>query len=191
MGELLEIRWHGRGGQGSKTAANLLAEAASDAGMHVQAFPEYGPERMGAPVVAFNRIGDEPLTIHCHVSNPHVVIVLDATLLGKVDVAEGLRPDGAIIVNTGEPAASIRRRLNLSHGKLYTLDASKVSMETLGRDIPNTPMMGALIKVTGVLDFEKFLLVTERQLAYKFKSRPEVVEGNIKAIRRAYEEVSA
>ena len=191
MGKPVEIRWHGRGGQGSKTAANLLAEAASDAGMYIQAFPEYGPERMGAPVVAFNRIGDEPITIHSHVSNPDVVLVLDATLIGKVDLAEGLRADGVIIVNTNETPANIRAKLKLTHGRLYTVDASKISQETIGRDIPNTPMMGALLKTTGILDFPKFLAVTKEQLAYKFKSRPEIVDGNIKAIQRAYEEVQA
>ena len=191
MGKPVEIRWHGRGGQGSKTAANLLAEAASDAGMYIQAFPEYGPERMGAPVVAFNRIGDEPITIHSNVSNPDVVIVLDATLIGKVNLAEGLRPDGVLIINTNQTPAAIRAKLKLNHGKVYTVDASKISLETIGRDIPNTPMMGALLKTTGILDYDKFMTVTKEQLSYKFKSRPEVVDGNLKAIKRAYEEVQA
>lgn len=191
MGQMLEIRWHARGGQGAKTAAILLAEAASKAGKYVQGFPEYGPERMGAPMLAFNRISDEVIRVHCHVTNPGIVAILDPTLAGKVDVAEGVPDEGMILVNTPELPQKMRSVLKLENRplKIFTVDASKIALETLGRDIPNTPMMGALVKVSNLADFNYFLKLMRGELETKFKSRPEVVEGNIKAISRAYEEV--
>jgi pyruvate ferredoxin oxidoreductase gamma subunit len=191
MGQMLEIRWHARGGQGAKTAAILLAEAASKAGKYVQGFPEYGPERMGAPMLAFNRISDEVIRVHCHVANPRIVAILDPTLAGKVDVAEGVPDEGMILVNTPELPQKMRSVLKLENRplKIFTVDASKIALETLGRDIPNTPMMGALVKVSNLADFNYFLKLMRGELETKFKSRPEVVEGNIKAISRAYEEV--
>ncbi|HHY37627.1 MAG TPA: pyruvate synthase [Clostridia bacterium] len=191
MSQMLEIRWHARGGQGAKTAAILLAEAAAKAGKYIQGFPEYGPERMGAPMLAFNRISDEAIRVHCHVTNPRVVVILDPTLAGKVDVAEGVPDGGIILVNTSESPARMRSLLKLEGRPLqiYTVDASKIALETLGRDIPNTPMMGALMRVTKIMDYDYFLNLMKGELEHKFKSRPEVVEGNIKAISRAYEEV--
>lgn len=191
MAKLTEIRWHGRGGQGAKTAALLFGEAVLGQGKHMQAFPEYGPERMGAPVQSFNRISDEPITLHCHVTAPQIVVVLDPTLIGTVDVTQGLPADGTIIINTNQPASKFRKALNLDGQKLYTVNASKIARETIGRDIPNTPMMGALVKATGLLDFEDMLEDTTKKLAKKFSSKPEVVEGNVKAIQRAHEEVTA
>ncbi len=188
---ITEIRWHGRGGQGVKTAALLFADAALGEGLYIQGFPEYGPERMGAPLQSFNRLSDKPITIHCGITNPHVVVVLDATLMGKVDVVAGLSKDGKLIVNSPDPPAEIRHKLGLSGAKVFTVDASKISLETIGRDIPNTPMLGALVKVTGLLPFEKMLKDTEAKLKKKFASKPEVVEGNIRAIRRAYQEVKS
>ncbi|MCX6377638.1 MAG: 2-oxoacid:acceptor oxidoreductase family protein [Armatimonadetes bacterium] len=191
MARLTEIRWHGRGGQGAKTAALLFGEAVLGQGKHMQAFPEYGPERMGAPVQSFNRISEEPITLHCHVTNPQVVVVLDPTLIGTVDVTQGLPADGIIIVNTDRPASGFRELLHLNGQKLFTVDASKIARETIGRDIPNTPMMGALVKATGILDFGEMLTDTKGKLEKKFRSKPEVVEGNLKAIQRAYDEVKS
>ena len=189
MGKLTEIRWHGRGGQGAKTAALLFADAALGEGMYIQAFPEYGPERMGAPVQSFDRLSDEPITIHCGVTNPSVVVVLDPTLIGTVDVTQGLPDDGAIIINTSEKAKDIRQKLGITKGKVYTVDASAISRETIGRDIPNTPMLGALAKVTGLINFERMVEDNRKKLTLKFKNRPEIIEGNIKSIQRAYQEV--
>ncbi|MFA4967976.1 MAG: 2-oxoacid:acceptor oxidoreductase family protein [Candidatus Margulisiibacteriota bacterium] len=187
--EILEIRWHGRGGQGAKTAALLLADSAMSSGKYVQAFPEYGPERMGAPVAAFNRIADDPITLHCAITSPKIVVVLDASLMGKVDVTDGLPADGILIVNTPDKPSSIREKLKLKGSKVFTVDASGISKETIGRNIPNTPMLGALLKATGLLDFKETLADTEIKLKKKFASKPEVIEGNLKAISRAYEEV--
>ncbi len=191
MAKLTEIRWHGRGGQGAKTAALLFGEAVLGQGKYMQAFPEYGPERMGAPVQSFNRISDEPITLHCHVTAPEVVVVLDPTLIGTVNITQGLPADGTIIINTEQPVARFREMLKLDGQKVYTVDASKIARETIGRDIPNTPMMGALVKATGLLDFGNMLDDTKKKLEKKFRSKPEVVEGNVKAIQRAYDEVKS
>jgi pyruvate ferredoxin oxidoreductase gamma subunit len=189
--DLMEIRWHGRGGQGAKTAALLLGDAALGEGKFIQAFPEYGPERMGAPVQAFNRISASPITLHCHVTSPQVVVVLDPTLIGPVDITAGLPDDGVLIINSPESPAAYRKKLNLKGRKLFTVDASKISVETIGRDIPNTPLMGALVKVTGLIDFKRMLADTKGKLEKKFRNRPEVIEGNLKAIERAYQEVKS
>jgi len=191
MAKLMEIRWHARGGQGAKTAAILLAEAVSEAGKFIQGFPEYGPERMGAPILAFNRISDEPIHVHCHVTEPEVVVVLDPTLIGKAGVTEGLPENGVILVNTSKSPAEIRKRLKLEKGRVMTVDASAIAMDTIGRDIPNTPMMGALLKATGLMPFEKFMALMRSNLEHKFKSKPAVIEGNLKAIERAYQEVQS
>jgi pyruvate ferredoxin oxidoreductase gamma subunit len=189
MAKTIEIRWHGRGGQGAKTAALLLGEAAIQDGKFVQAFPEYGPERMGAPVQAFNRISDEPIVMHCSVTNPQVVAVLDASLLDAVDVTAGLGPDGVLLINTPQSPAEIRSCLHWDGKKLYTVDASAIAVDTIQRNVPNTPMMGALVKITQLMNFENMLADTRHKLEKKFKNRPEIVEGNVNAIRRAYEEV--
>jgi pyruvate ferredoxin oxidoreductase gamma subunit len=191
MAEVTEIRWHSRGGQGAKTAAILLAEAAHAAGMYVQGFPEYGPERMGAPMLAFNRISREPIYVHSHVEEPGIVMVLDPTLIGKVDVAEGMPSSGVIIINTAKPPEEMRKAIGKDAAKLrvFTVDATKISVETIGRDIPNTPMMGALMKVAPPMPFDRFVEITKEQLEHKFRSMPQVVLGNLKAIERAYQEV--
>lgn len=190
MGKLTEIRWHGRGGQGAKTASQLLAEAASAAGMYVQGFPEYGPERMGAPIQAFNRYSDQPIALHCHVTEPDVVAVLDPSLLGPA-VIKGLSDTGALLVNTSDSPATVRAKTGLKIGRVYTVDASTISVETIGRDIPNTPMMGALIKATDFMAYDQFMTVMRQLLEDKFKSKTSVIEGNLKAIQRAYEEVQS
>ena len=188
---LLEIRWHGRGGQGAKTAALLFGDAAVETGKYIQAFPEYGPERMGAPVFAFNRIADQPILQHCGIKTPEIVVVLDPTLMETVDVTEGLPDNGVVLVNTQKSAQDIKKELGLTSQKVYVVDASKISQEILGRDLPNTPMLGALIKASKLLEFEPMLASVESRLKKKFPNRPDIVEGNIKAIKRAYEEMRA
>ncbi len=191
MERLVEIRWHARGGQGAKTAAILLAEAAEAAGQYIQGFPEYGPERMGAPILAFNRLSDKPIRVHGRVENPDIVVVLDPTLIGVVDVGEGFPPHGVLLVNTPKSPAEIRAKTGIRGGKVYTVDASRISIEELGKDIPNTPMMGALMAVANLLDFDKFMDVTKTQMEHKFRGNAKLVEGNIKAIVRARQEVKA
>lgn len=192
MPNMMEIRWHGRGGQGAKTAALLVGDAVLAQGKYMQAFPEYGPERMGAPVQSYNRISDAPITLHCAVTNPSVVVVLDPTLIGATDITAGLPDDGIIIINTNQPASYFREKLGLKNGqKLYTVDASKIARETIGRDIPNTPMLGALVGVTEMLDFDAMLEDTRHKLEKKFRSKPGVVEGNVQAIQRAAQEVNS
>lgn len=189
MDNTVEIRWHGRGGQGAKTAALLFGEAALSLGKNIQAFPEYGPERMGAPVASFNRISSSPITLHCSITDPNIVVVLDPTLMDSVDVAQGLPQDGLLIVNTTQAPAQVRQQLGLKGAKVFTVDASGISRATIGRDIPNTPMLGALVKASGMLDFNSMLQDTEDKLKKKFASKPEMVQGNVAAIKRAYSEV--
>lgn len=192
MKDPIEIRWHGRGGQGAKTAALLFADAALASGKYVQAFPEYGPERMGAPVASFNRVSSKPILLHSGVTEPDVVIVLDPTLMDSIDVSEGLADQGCILVNTNAAPADIRPKLNVkSSVRVFTVDASTISKETIGREIPNTPMLGALIKATGMMDFKEMLEDTKKKLEKKFRSKPEIVSGNVRAIERAYNEVKS
>ncbi|AEE92325.1 Pyruvate synthase subunit PorC [Tepidanaerobacter acetatoxydans Re1] len=186
--KVLEIRWHGRGGQGAKTAALMLAETVAQMGKYVQGFPEYGPERMGAPILAFNRISDEPIHIHSNVINPDIVIVLDATLLGE-KVTAGVPEDGIYIVNTTKTPQEVRKKLNIKGGKIFTVDANQISLDTIGRVIPNTPLMGAFVKATGLMSYDEFIENVKGELEKKFKTKPEVIAGNIKAIERAYQEV--
>ena len=189
MSRIFEIRWHGRGGQGAKTAALLFDDVSMATGKYFQAFPEYGPERMGAPVQAFNRLSDDPITIHCGIRTPDVVVVLDPTLIDSQNVIDGLKPNGTILVNTKESPQSLRKRLGLKEGRVFTVDASGIAKETLGQNIPNTPMLGALVKATKLVDFDVFLRNVQKKLEYKFRGRPELIDGNIKSIKRAYEEV--
>jgi len=189
MKEIFEIRWHGRGGQGAKTAALLFGDAALSTGKYIQAFPEYGPERMGAPVQSFNRLSDKPITIHSGITNPDIVIVLDPTLMKTIDVTAGLPEDGILLVNTSKSPSEIRKEFEIKGRKIATCDAYRISEEAIGKKIPNTPMLGALVKVTGLLDFDRMLKDTEAKLKKKFAARPEIVKGNIESIKRAYEEV--
>jgi len=189
--DIIEIRWHGRGGQGAKTAALLFADAALSEGKYIQAFPEYGPERMGAPVQSFNRLSDGPITIHCGISSPKYVVVLDPTLINKVNVLAGIPDDGKLIINTSKTPDEIKKELNTKNIKVYTIDASKISLETIGRNIPNTPMIGAMSAATGLINFERMLKDMEIKLKKKFASKPEIVAGNLNAIKRAYEEVKS
>jgi pyruvate ferredoxin oxidoreductase gamma subunit len=189
MGKVVEIRWHGRGGQGAKTASLLLADAAFNTGKYIQGFPEYGPERMGAPITAYNRISDEKITVHCNIYEPDYVVVVDETLIQAVDVTAGLKETGAIIINTSKTPDEIRPMLNGYKGKVCTVDARTISIETLGKYFPNTPMLGAVVKVSGVMDEKEFLNDMVESFKHKFAKKPEVIEGNIKALERAMQEV--
>lgn len=189
MGKTVEIRWHGRGGQGAKTASLLLAEAAFNTGKYIQGFPEYGPERMGAPITAYNRISDSKIRIHSNIYEPDYVIVVDESLIKDVDVAAGLKKDGAILVNTQKEPAEVKEQLKGFEGKVYTVDAMTISIDSLGKYFPNTPMLGAIVKVSGVMTEEEFIASMEESFKHKFASKPEVIEGNMKAIKRALQEV--
>lgn len=186
---LVEIRWHGRGGQGAKTASLLLADAAFNTGKYIQGFPEYGPERMGAPITAYNRISDKPIRIHSNIYEPDYVVVVDDSLLGSVDVTAGLKEDGAIVINTTKDADYLKTALKGYKGKIFTIDARKVSMETLGRYFPNTPMLAAIVKVSKVMDEKDFLEDMQGSFKHKFAKKPEVIEGNMKALEMALNEV--
>lgn len=186
---MIEIRWHGRGGQGAKTASLLLADVAFNTGKYIQGFPEYGPERMGAPLTAYNRIDDEPIRIHSNIYEPNYVVVVDDTLVGPVDVAKGIDPNGAILINTSLEPSVIKEKLKDVNVKIYTIDASKIALETIGSNFPNTALLAAIIKVTGLMskeDLEKNMLDSFK---HKFAKKPEVIEPNMQAVRRAYDEV--
>jgi pyruvate ferredoxin oxidoreductase gamma subunit len=187
MSKITEIRWHGRGGQGAKTASLLLAESALEEGKYIQGFPEYGPERMGAPMQSFTRISQAPISLHSHVRTPDAVVVLDSTLLDTVDVTLGLPEKGVILVNSPETPQAMRKKLGLNKGKVFTVDATSISLEILGKNLPNTPMLGALIKVTSLLNLDTVASSIKHKFGKKFSSR--IIEGNIEAIKKAYEEV--
>lgn len=184
-----EIRWHGRGGQGTKLACLLLADVAGLQGKFVQGFPEYGPERMGAPITAYNRISDERCTIHSNIYDPDFVVVVDESLIGSVDVAGGLKADGAIIINTPDTPEDMREKLPGWQGRICTIDARRISEEYLGRYFPNTPMLAAVVKVSGVLCTERFLTDIETSYQHKFAAKPHVVEGNMATLKKSLEEV--
>lgn len=189
MKHVTEIRWHGRGGQGAKTAALLLADVAFKTGKHVQGFPEYGPERMGAPITAYDRIGDSEIRVHSNIYEPDYVVVVDDTLLTAVDVTNGLKENGGILINTVKAKEEILPLLNGYKGKVYTIDARKVCMETLGKYFPNTPMLAGIVKISGVIDEATFVKEMEESFSHKFARKPEMLEGNMKALRMALKEV--
>ncbi len=189
MNDLIEIRWHGRGGQGAKTASLLLADAAFNTGKYIQGFPEYGPERMGAPITAYNRISTKPITIHSNIYEPDYVVVVDDTLLESVDVTAGLKKTGAIVINTTKDSEYLKRQLKGYEGKIYKIDARKISMETLGKYFPNTPMLAAIVKVSKVMTDEEFLNDMQGSFKHKFAKKPEVIDGNMKALEMALKEV--
>ena len=189
MSSMIEIRWHGRGGQGAKTASLLLADAAFNTGKYIQGFPEYGPERMGAPITAYNRISDTPIRIHSNIYEPDYVVVVDDTLLESVDVTAGLKETGAIVINTTKDKDYLTKVLKGYKGKVYTIDARKVSMETPGKYFPNTPMLAAIVKVSGIMNEKDFIEDMKGSFKHKFAKKPEVIEGNMKAIEMALNEV--
>ena len=189
MKDLIEIRWHGRGGQGTKTASLLLADAAFNTGKYIQGFPEYGPERMGAPLTAYNRISKTPIMIHSNIYEPDYVVVVDDTLLESVDVTAGLKETGAIVINTTRGNDHIRNHLKGYKGKVYKIDAKKISMETLGKYFPNTPMLAAIVKVSEIMTDKDFLKDMEGSFKHKFAKKPEVIDGNMKALEMALQQM--
>lgn len=189
MKNLIEIRWHGRGGQGAKTASLLLADAAFNTGKYIQGFPEYGPERMGAPITAYNRISDTPITIHSNIYEPDYVVVVDDTLLTSVPVTAGLKKDGAIVINTTKTPEQLKEVLKGYEGAVYTIDARKISEEALGKYFPNTPMLAAIVKVAGVMTDEELLEDMKTSFKHKFAKKPEVIDGNMKALELSLKEV--
>ena len=189
MDNMVEIRWHGRGGQGAKTACLLLADVAFTAGKYVQGFPEYGPERMGAPITAYNRISDERCPIHSNIYDPDFVVVVDETLLESVDVTNGLKDEGAIVINSSKDPEELRPHLRGYKGRVHTIDARSVSERNLGRYFPNTPMLAAIVKVSGILDEDQFISDMETSFKHKFATKPQVVEGNMKCLKDAMKEV--
>lgn len=189
MDGLIEIRWHGRGGQGAKTASLLLADAAFNTGKYIQGFPEYGPERMGAPITAYNRISNKPITIHSNIYEPDYVVVVDDTLLDSVDVTAGLKEIGAIVINTTKESEEIKKHLKGYKGKIYKIDARKISEEALGRYFPNTPMLAAIVKVSKVMTDEELLNDMKGSFKHKFAKKPEVIEGNMRALEMALNSV--
>lgn len=187
----IEIRWHGRGGQGAKTAALLLADVAFKTGKNVQGFPEYGPERMGAPITAYNRISSDEIRVHSNIYHPDYVVVVDETLLHTVDVTAGLKEQGAVVVNTPKSPQEIAPQLNGYKGKVYTVDARKISVETLGKNFPNSPMLAAIVAVSKVMDKDTFIREMKNSYQHKFAKKPEVIDGNMKALEVAYDAVIA
>jgi len=187
--KLTEIRWHARGGQGAKTAATLIAEVALEEGKYGQGFPDYGPERMGAPIRGYTRISGDPIRVHSAIYSPNVVVVLDPTLLDVVDVCEGIADDGIVIINTNQSPDDVRGKLSKKEVQVFTIDASRISMEEIGRDIPNTPMIGALVRATGLLKLETIYNDLRKKFGKKFSEK--IIQGNIDAIKRAHEEVTS
>ncbi len=186
MSDMIEIRWHGRGGQGAKTASALLADAAFKAGQYVQSFPEYGPERSGAPITAYNRISDERCPIHSNIYEPDYVAVVDETLLESVDVTKGLKESGAVIVNTARSPEEAAALLKDYKGKVYTIDARRISMECLGAYFPNTPMLAAVVAVSDCVEKDQFLKDMEASYRHKFEKKPQLIEGNLKCLRLSF-----
>ncbi|MCR4924419.1 MAG: 2-oxoacid:acceptor oxidoreductase family protein [Lachnospiraceae bacterium] len=185
--ENIEIRWHGRGGQGAKTAALLLADVCFKTGAYVQGFPEYGPERMGAPITAFNRISKNEIRVHSNIYTPDIVMVVDESLIHSVDVTSGLKDDGAVIVNTPESVEEVRKLLNGYKGRIYTIDARKISTEALGKNFPNSPMLAAAVAVSKVMERDQFIKEMRASYEHKFAKKPEVIEGNMKALTMTFD----
>ena len=186
---MIEIRWHGRGGQGAKTASLLLADAAFNTGKFIQGFPEYGPERMGAPITAYNRIDDKEIRLHSNVYTPDFVVVVDDTLLDSIDVTKGLKDNGGILINTSLDMTNIKNKINGYKGKVYLLDATKISIECLKSNFPNTALLSAVIKITNIMTFDTLLKDMEDSLKHKFSRKPEVIAPNIECLKRGYKEV--
>jgi pyruvate ferredoxin oxidoreductase gamma subunit len=182
----MEIVWHGRGGQGVVTANEILAEAAISAGKYVKAFPEFGPERMGAPIKGFTRISDKPVRVHSQVYEPDIVLVLDGTLIGKVDVAAGLKEDGFILANYDGKPAELQAAIGTDL-ECHTVNATKISIEEIGRPMANTSMLGALVRIRPIVDFDTMADHVINKLGAKLSQK--VIEKNLSALKRAYEEV--
>lgn len=188
MAETTEIRWHGRGGQGTVTAAKVLADACLSGGRYVQAFPEYGPERAGAPLRAYNRVSSHELRMHCPVLEPDIVAVADATLLDSINVAEGAKENSIFLINTSKDSKKTREKLKAGKSqKVFSLDATKIAIECFGRALPNAPMLGAVCKITGLITLEHLLEDVKKSFGKKFSQK--IIDGNLEATKRGYEEV--
>ena len=187
---MIEIRWHGRGGQGAKTASLLLADAAFNTGNYIQGFPEYGPERMGAPMTAYNRISKTLIRIHSNIYEPDYVVIVDDSLIGTIDLTKGLKKDGAILVNSNKTPKELYDSLDGYTGKLYTIDASKISSECLKANYPNTALLAAIVNITSIMSKEELLKNMVESFKHKFASKPDVIEPNMLAITRGFEEVT-
>lgn len=188
MKNTVEIRWHGRGGQGAKTAALLLADVAFKTGKYVQGFPEYGPERMGAPITAYNRISSEPITVHSNIYEPDYVVVVDESLLESIDVTKGLSKNGAVIINSARSKEELLPMLRGYEGEVYTVNAKEISVRALGKNYPNSPMLAAAVAVSKVMDKDEFLGEMRASFEHKFAKKPEVIDGNMQALEMAFHE---
>ncbi len=185
---LVEIRWHGRGGQGTVTAAKVFADACLSKGKYVQAFPEYGPERSGAPLRAYNRISDKELKLYCPVTKPNIVVIADPTLLDAINVTEGTEDNAMFLINTSLPPEEIKKKIKLSSGqRLYIVDATKIALENIGRPLPNAPLVGALARISGIVDLDTLLEDVRKSFGKKFSQK--IIDGNLEATRKGYEEV--
>ena len=177
---MVELRFHGRGGQGAVTSAELLAQTAIAEGKFAQAFPSFGPERRGAPVMAYSRIQDSPVRNRTAVQTPDIVIVLDPSILSIANTSDGMTDEGVQIVNSNRPASELREEFGLK-GKIVTVNANRIASEEIGRVITNTTMLGALLKATGIVDKDGLI----EQVKVRFGR---IAEGNIRALNRAFEE---
>ena len=177
-----EIRWHGRGGQGAWTASELLAKAAILEGKHVQSFPEFGPERMGAPLAAYTRISNKPINLHCSIYHPNLAVVLDPTLLKTVSVTTGLTEDGVLVINTKESPMELRKKLGVTSQKVWTVPATDIAIQILNVPITNTAMLGAATRAASLVGLDSI----ERVVRERFRS--ELAERNIAVISKAYRE---
>lgn len=186
---MIEVRWHGRGGQGAKTASLLLADAVFEKGKYVQGFPEYGPERTGAPLTAYNRIADERILIHSNVYDPNYVVIVDESLMGCIPVEDGLKEDGAIVINTNKTADQIREKLINKNIKIYTISADDIAFKNIGRAIPNTVMLAAVVKISGLIEKDEFFEIMIKSMEKQFANKREVIAGNMEAIKEAWESV--
>jgi pyruvate ferredoxin oxidoreductase gamma subunit len=188
MEKMTEIRWHGRGGQGTVTAAKVLADACLGKGRHVQAFPEYGPERAGAPLRAYNRVSDTEIRMHCPILHPQVVGIVDATLIDAINVTEGAQDDTVFVVNTSKDPKEIRKKLKAKPSqKVFTIDATKIALDSIGRALPNSPMLGAINKAMNLVPQDDLMETVKKSFGKKFAQK--IIDGNLKATKRGYEEV--
>ncbi len=187
--KITEIRWHARGGQGAVTASKTMVEMILPKGLYFQSFPEYGPERMGAPVQIFNRISPEPISVYCGITEPDIVVVVDSTLMEVIDVTAGLKPGGIIVVNTHKDATALKEEYPMEGYRLYTVDATHIALEVIGRPFANIPMLGALLKVMGLLTKDESLKYLEISFGKKYPAK--IVGKNLEALGQAYEEVKS
>jgi pyruvate ferredoxin oxidoreductase gamma subunit len=186
---MIEIRWHGRGGQGAKTAALLLADVGFSAGLYVQGFPEYGPERMGAPITAYNRLSKDEIRVHSNIYEPDMVVVVDETLLKTVDVAAGLKPGGKLLVNSNRAPEGVRAEFGDTDAEIYVIDAVDIAVRSIGRPMPNSPLLAAAIRLSGIMEKDEAVGAMREAFTEKFHKKPEVVDGNMKAVTEAWSSV--